>query len=115
MSDTERKQALRRLLRMEAPVDVLGADIRSFSWDSEELVVLTEEDLLSVLNRFVDHAVDADQLEGWANLVESREDIRVSTPLAKTVLHDLANPDIQGELTLARVATLISRLTKVAG
>jgi hypothetical protein len=65
--------------------------------------VLQTEHLISVLTRYEDGALTAQQVSDWANAVESRDDVafdRDCEACLKYVLFQLANPGISEPLSL---------------
>jgi len=91
------------LVAYELPIEPVLADLRSFGWDaSEPLVLLTREDIVRVLDRYLAGELTAEQVTDWADRVECREDIGFSggdeDVLADAVFR-LANPSLRDELT----------------
>jgi len=64
-----------------------------------------------VLERFVSEALTAEQVEAWANAVEMREDVEYGgSSLQARFLHSLANPVLDGALSLASAKEMLLRL-----
>ncbi|QOZ37367.1 hypothetical protein [Bradyrhizobium sp. CCBAU 53421] len=96
-----RHAALQSLIRFDAPIPDLEARLRSFGWDSDEVVTLTRRHIADVLERYGSGRINATAVEAWANLIECREDIRIEPhhdKIVRAAIHDLANPELQGKL-----------------
>jgi hypothetical protein len=111
----EREQVLSALVRFSEPLSALEHSIEGLSWDStEELMTLTAQHVRSVLDRFLDQELSAQDVERWANLLECREDIAVEGGRGGptgTVLHALANPRLSEILSPQFAAELKSSIS----
>lgn len=109
-----RTDALKALIEFVEPRDQILADLHRFEWDSEvELVTLHCTNLVQILRRFVAGELTCDEVEDWANLVESREDIRFEPghdALVKDVVFQLANPLLNAAITSELAERLLARL-----
>jgi hypothetical protein len=97
-----RERILSSLVRFDAPIPELRAELGSLNWDSAPLVTLTRRDIVAVLERFSTGEINAPTVEDWANLVECREDIEFEEgyeDVIQAAIHDLANPLLSGELS----------------
>ncbi|HEV2675477.1 MAG TPA: hypothetical protein VGV37_13115 [Aliidongia sp.] len=109
-----RQEILISLVQLDASVAVLKTALATFGWDSDPLATLTRSDLISVLQRFSDGELDCSTVEAWANLIEGREDIQFEPGHEETVanaVHDLANPQLQGQLQ-AMTPMVLDRLAR---
>lgn len=96
-----RETILLSLIKFDAPIPKLAAELGSLTWDSDPLVTLARRDIAVVLERFLGGQIDALTVEDWANLVECREDIRFDPGYEDVIhaaIHDMANPILSGEL-----------------
>jgi len=99
MSDGQRLRALEELVHFRRPIEELSVIIRSLPWDSDgPTIELTTEHVRRILRSFLQNERTADELEFWANCVESREDIWTG-PLIRYIVYKLANPELEGTLT----------------
>jgi len=109
-----RAEALSDLLYCHAPILQLVQALKQFSWDSEAtLVVLTPSHLRHVLQRYLDGALSAQQLEDWANAIECREDIgflKAHRDALQEVIHQLANPLLTQAITAENVKKILVTL-----
>lgn len=116
---TTRKQLLRSLVELERPLDDLVRELSRLGWDCDrELVTLQRQHVLSILERFKQGELLAQQVEAWANAVEAREDIAIES-VAHSVLtsavFELANPALHGALTKELADQWILRLRQTPG
>ena len=72
--------------------------------------VLTLECVLDVLKRCLASEIDLDDLELWANVIESRTDIDYSA--VEGVIYALSNSEQMGELDKDKVTRLIDLLKR---
>ena len=105
-----RIQILTALVRMERPLDVLERELSMHAWDSEEeLIHLSVNVMKAVLLKYLTRDTARVDLQHWAELLEGREDVSMSKPVAN-VIFVLANPTLEGEITLSSVNNLIEQL-----
>ena len=94
---------LNQLINYEIPPDEINKNISNYLWDSEsELTILTRNQLRNFLKIYVEHRIDENEVENWANLIEGREDIGYEANyegLLKQFIYRLANPYLVGEIT----------------
>jgi hypothetical protein len=111
MSTPAREQAVADLVRLRRPLAEAITSLRRFPWDSdEELVELGPADLRRVLDRCLAGDLSAEQLEDWANAVESREDIAFEPRDVIDLVAELANPTLFRPLTQETVRDLVGRV-----
>lgn len=100
MINKDRTHTLQKLIRLDGDVEALNNELKLFSWDANEpLVVLTINDLKNVLTKYLGGYITMDELERWANLIECREDIDYDNSFEdklKAIINKLANPEING-------------------
>jgi hypothetical protein len=105
-----RRLILESLIQYTIPIERISADLGLLPWDSEEeLVELREGDIIKILERYVNGELSAQSVESWANLIECREDIKMSNRVTETILI-LANPALNGVLSIEGSRKLIARL-----
>lgn len=114
----EQRSILWALVELKQPLEKVLRELSQVEWDSdEELVTVRPEHVSAVLERFKAGALDAESVERWANSVEGREDIGLEQShraLLQAVIFELANPSLQGPLTLAVADRWIERLSERA-
>ena len=110
MIDAHRLHTLQMLLHFSKPIRELEGLVGRLPWDRNEcLVELTPEIVRNILVLYLHGERNALEIETWANLVESREDI-ASTPSIRNVVYRLANPLLEGSLTQKAASDLLSEL-----
>lgn len=99
----ERFDILKKLIIFSEPLDRLSKSLSMLDWDYEgEPLIVTASDIKKVLNLFLAGERTAVELEGWANLIECREDLEFEEQLHEeidNVIYCLANPALQGSIT----------------
>jgi hypothetical protein len=100
----DRRLILASLLAFDRPlpdlIEALDA-LDALEWSDEPAEVLRRKHIAAVVRRFASAALTAQDVERWANLVESREDLGFEPRHEEAIadaLFDLGNPDLQGEL-----------------
>lgn len=79
-------------------------ELNSFGWDwlGEPLLILKNEDLLYIIDRFLADQITAAQLQEWAENLEAREDVafdKKEETLLDDVFFRIATPFINEPLT----------------
>ena len=102
MTRNERAETLRDLILLRAPVVETAARLSSFSWDSEEeLVMFTRGDTQRILDAYLSGVMQESEVQDWANVLEARDDIGFeagSEDILKEFIFRLANPEIKQPL-----------------
>lgn len=85
-----------------------------FSWepDFELDVSLAAQDIVSILQRYLQNALSSQQVEDWANFIEAMSFIHggIGDDSICDAIHILANPVLEGRLTPARAENMIAQL-----
>lgn len=109
-----RAEALSNLLFYQLPIEQLAGELKRFAWDSDEvLAVLTPEHLNHVAVRFLREELTAQELEDWANAIESREDIvfiQSHESILQEAIFQLANPLLSKPITPENINALLKAL-----
>ena len=99
---------------MDESMETLTHELSQFKWDSEkELVLLTKQHILRILQLFLAGQIKISEIEDWANAIECREDIgreKSSKDLINEIMHELANPELTTHLSKARAKILYDKL-----
>jgi len=72
------------------------------------LYTLTKPILIDVLTRCLNKEIDIDDLELWANVIESRDDINCAE--YEGVIYALSNSELMGELSHKKLEQLLALL-----
>ena len=102
VTDAARVNALLDLLDLKVPVATARAALSGFAWDEEELVTLTTGHIASVLDRFTEGTLGADEVVAWAESVHLRDDIgrqAGAEDVINEVLVEMSSPELFGELS----------------
>ena len=97
----DRTSVLRDLLTLRRPISQIIQELHHFPWDSEtELAEFSVQNAISVLDRFTNGTISDEQLEAWANAIESREDIFFNdgaSGFLNDLIFKLANQELSDE------------------
>ena len=109
-----RIKVLKELVTFGKPVTVLSNSLSKFEWDYDgDPLVVEASQIQVVLEGFIDGNYSSEDLEGWANLIEGREDLEYEEQhhrSIETIIHSLANPVLEGEITEQSCRELLSIL-----
>jgi hypothetical protein len=109
-----RTEWLNALLKFNSPLGEIVPHLDNFGWDSDTpIVVLNRQHLCSILQRYLDHQLSAEDLEAWANAIEGREDIAYDEEdreLVETVIFELANPLLASPVSVPLVQGWLEQL-----
>ena len=109
-----RQNTLKNLVEFSKPIVELSNDLSKLTWDYEgELFTIFAYQILEVLNRYISGNLSSEEIENWANLIESREDIefeKTKSTLLENIIYQLANPILEGEITLNQCKEMISKI-----
>lgn len=96
MAADDRIKALRDLIELRRPIPLAISHLRRFTWDSDaQLVTLTSNDLIRILDVYLAGKVSTTEVEEWAETLEGRDDIAYDpkhTYILKQIIFGLANP-----------------------
>jgi len=88
------RAVIQEIILFAKPVDELARLAAQLPWDPDGSapVDLTDQDLVRVIVRFQKGVLAASDIEQWADLLESREDVHVASEAGEEVLFEMANP-----------------------
>lgn len=108
----DRMKILESLISLSKPLTEISDDLSRLDWDYEgEPYIAQAEQVSSVLHRYVSGELNCDDVEGWANLIECREDLEFEPSKEdelENTIYRLANPELEGEITPDLCKQLIS-------
>ena len=95
------EMVLKELLEFSLPKDVLDEKLKSIGWDTDFNVVLKKAHIQAILQRYLSGQLNSEQVEWWANAIESREDIEVCNDNqgVEDAIYQLANPVLTEQLS----------------
>jgi hypothetical protein len=101
-----RLKILQELVTFSQPLELIAKELSQFDWDYDgKPYIIKPIHIVNVLNRFLFGDLTAKELEDWANLIECREDLeyhKSNYEQLDKIISELANPEIDGELTIAK-------------
>jgi hypothetical protein len=108
-----RIELLEKLVKFTETIPVLTEKLSKLEWDYEgEPFIVSPMDIKSVVQKYVSEDYTADEIESWANLIECREDLELDET-TDSVIYQLANPTLEGEITLVHCNNLIKKLDNI--
>lgn len=97
-------------------IDTLKNMLSQIGFDSEiELVSMSRDNIVEILQRSLDKKISFLELEEWANLIECREDIGFEDEKTQEMIFKLANPYLYGKLDEKQVLSYLNELKGVDG
>src|SRR5450759_793121 len=116
MVERARRDILRDLVALSAPVPALNAELADYPWDSDEvLVVLSAADAVDVLDRLARGDITAGECAAWADALEMRDDVGLesaSKDALQQMLLEFSTPELFEPLTPAIAVSWRARLTR---
>jgi hypothetical protein len=111
-----RLSSLNQLINFTKPLSVVTTELSTYDWDIDSpLVELKVEHVTSVLAQYLSGIFSAAQVEGWANAIECREDIRLDPDsCAGQAIRELGNPLLTQPLSRQSAQAWVARLATVA-
>lgn len=104
------------LVHFKNNIDALKNMLSEIGFDSEtELVSMSRDDIVKILQRSLDKKISFLELEEWANLIECREDIGFTDEKIQEMIFKLANPYLYGELDEKQVLSYLNELDEKCG
>ena len=104
------------LVHFKNNIDTLRNMLSQIGFDSEtELVSMSRDDIVKILQRSLDKKISFLELEEWANLIECREDIGFEDKKTQEMVFKLANPYLYGKLDEKQVLSYLNELDEKCG
>ena len=104
------------LVHFKNDIDTLKNMLSQIGFDSEtELVSMSRDNIVEILQRSLDKKISFLELEEWANLIECREDIGFEDEKTQEMIFKLANPYLYGKLDEKQVLSYLNELDKKCG
>jgi len=106
-----RTELLKDLVLLQGKIEILKKDLSNFPWDSEmPLYSISIEDFIYVLKKSINDEIDFETLISWANALECRDDLGFKNEALQEFVFELANPEINGEITKERLQEIVNEL-----
>ena len=104
------------LVHFKNNIDTLKNMLSQIGFDSEiELVSMSRDNIVEILQRSLDKKISFLELEEWANLIECREDIDFEDEKTQEMIFKLANPYLYGKLDEKQVLSYLNELDEKCG
>ena len=104
------------LVHFKNNIDTLKNMLSEIGFDSEtELISMSRDDIVKILQRSLDKNISFLELEEWANLIECREDIGFEDEKTQEMIFKLANPYLYGRLDEKQVLSYLNELYEKCG
>ena len=104
------------LVHFKNNIDTLKNMLFQIGFDSEtELVSMSRDDIVEILQRSLDKKISFLELEEWANLIECREGIGFEDKKIQEMIFKLANPYLHGKLDEKQVLSYLNELDEKCG
>ena len=104
------------LVHFKNNIDTLKNMLSQIGFDSEiELVSMSRDNIVEILQRSLDKKISFLELEEWANLIECREDIGFEDEKTQEMIFKLANSYLYGKLDEKQVLSYLNELDEKCG
>lgn len=114
MKTNEKRIALlKKILKAEDGFQTYIKELSNYRWDYDGApILLDKETVKDILTRYVAGKLGQEAVYEWADFIELRDDIDYpenEEDLLAEILHELANPATEGELTLDGARLLLNQ------
>lgn len=107
-----RKDILLDLINFKKGIKELEIELKEYSWDSEKIeVIVSNKQMVSVLNRFVSGKISKSDFIDWANALECRDDIDYNDDRLQDIICELATPELYGGISIHRINEIIESIS----
>lgn len=104
-----RIEILNDLVTLKSDCRQLEKELAQYPWDMDDpLLILQKQDVIAVVHRCINKEISFKDLNDWADVIELRDDIDFEDEEVKQLIFELANPEINGELTFERLKSIIN-------
>ena len=102
---------LLNLINFAKDMSAIKSDLAKRGFNSEsELVTITKNTIVNILNRVIDKEISYELLEEWANLIECREDIGYEDEILQEIIFELANSCLYGEIDEGKICMILDEI-----
>lgn len=111
-----REDLLKKLINLSGSVKDITNELDKYGWDpKDKLTLLTSQDVIQILQRYILEVIDNSVVEEWANAIECREDIYFEEKhqnIIKQLIYELANPELTYYLSKDKAKLLCKKLNE---
>jgi hypothetical protein len=106
-----RIEILKDLVLLQSSIEVLEKELNQYPWDIETpLLKVSKNDIALILKKCLDNEIDFKTLTNWANAIECRDDLDFSTEEIQEIIFEVANSEINEEVTKERLQEIVDEL-----
>jgi len=106
-----RKDILMDLVFFKADLSELQNELSQYSWDIKEpILIISKQDFTNIFKKCINNEISFETLVSWANAIECRDDLDFEVEEMQEIVFELANPEINGEITKERLQEIINEL-----
>jgi len=88
-------------------------ELSQYSWDTEDpIFIIKKIDFSNILRKCIGEEISFDVLEDWANAIECRDDLGFEDEKMQEIIFELANPEINGEISKERLKEILKMFNK---
>jgi hypothetical protein len=115
MKTNEKRIALlKQVLKAESGFQFSIKELSHYNWDYDgSPALLDKATIKDILSRYAAGKLSQEAVYEWADFIELRDDIDYlenEEDMVADILHELANPDTEGELTMDRARFFLNQL-----
>jgi len=109
-----RKDILTDLVFFKADLSDLQNELSQYPWDIEEpILIISKQDFINIFKKCINNEITFGNLVSWANAIECRDDLNFEVEEMQEIVFELANPEINGEVTKERLQKIINELLEL--
>ena len=102
---------LKELVAFSVDLKTASNQLNYFGADCDsDLVTLNRNQLINVLEQYIADKISNDDIERWADMIETNESIKISDKVVGDTIYELANPYLTYPLSKDRAKYLLSLL-----
>lgn len=106
----DRIELLNKIIKYQDVSDSIFQYISLYPWDyTGQPTLISANDISYVLNLYIEQKTTSVDIEKWANFLECRDDVDADKIISE-IIFELANPDVQGALTVSRAKSILLSL-----
>ena len=108
-----RKLILQDILNFEGDIRDLKKELDKYPFDSKyPLIIINSKTVCAILKKTISGIISFDDLEEWANIVECRDDVDFENENIQEIIFELANPELNEQLSLELLIGYLKSLKK---
>lgn len=99
---------LKKLIEFDVDLKTASAQLNYFGVDCEiDLVLLGRNHLINALEFYIEDKLSNEDIEHWADMIETNESIKVNDETVSHIVYELANPYLTHPLSKERAKDLL--------